>query len=321
MKRNHWLISMSAAVAILVAGCGGAAQQGSAPTPVAQTSPSTPSQAEAAAATPLTFEVIKESTLPAELATWKEMRKLPKSTPAARIGDELYVLVAGGTESIGATAIAVQQVEMVEKPTPTITVRAVVSGGSKQGEEVMTFPRSYIRIPYAASLPVPTVGIQVQAEAAKGEPAPVTTPPTPAVNPSTPVSSPAGNTASNPGQPAHAPSAADHGPLAVKALTAADLPASLSAWSTSTVQVPGGVAQFVDSTLYVMVTAGQRNSGGYRVEIRSIEVRENTVFVKAVLQSPRPGQMVTQAITYPKAFAAVSLAGHGQPNVIVDWEK
>lgn len=300
MKRREWLISMAAAVAVLVAGCGGAAQKPAAPSETAAPTAPVSNKLQAETGTTLEFEVITESMLPDSLAQWKEMQSLPKSTPSARVGDHLYVVVVGGTESIGASAIAAREVEFVEKQAAVI-VKAMVTPG-KAGAEIMTFPRSYIRIPYAASLPVPVVTTHIQIDKAAESPA----------NPAAVVS--------NPPAPPSNPSSTDS-TLAMTRLTASALPASLSAWSTSTVQVPGGVARYVDGALYLMVSGGQRNTGGYSVEIRSIAVSENVVRVSARLHSPNAGDMVTQAITYPKAFAKVELAGEGEPQVIVDWQK
>lgn len=306
MKRNYWLVSLATALAVFAAGCGGLGEK-PADTEQPATPPVAPTQAEAGGAESLPFEVIKESMLPAELASWTELTQPPKSTGSARVGDFLYVLVTGGTESIGASAIVPTKVELTEKPTPVITVAAVITPG-KDGAEIMTFPKAYIRIPYAASRPVPGVMTTVQWESAKAEPA---TGKGSAADPSTPVSSPA---SSGSGQGESAATGA------VTMLTESALPASLSAWRESTVQVPNGVARYVDGALYLMVSGGQRSTGGYSVEIRSVSVKEKTVFVSAVLHSPKAGQMVTQAITYPKAYAKVDLPGSGEPGVIVDWQ-
>lgn len=315
MKRIHSLISLTAAVAVFVAGCGGAAQKPTSATPEIAPGPAAGEQAESRGAATLEFEVIKESMLPQELAKWTDMTQLPKSTPSARVGDHLYVAVVGGQESVGASAILVRQVEFTENPA-TVTVKAVVTPG-KSAPESQTFPRSYIRIPYAASKPVPVVWTHFQVEAAKG-----------VTDPNTPVSSPAnpgGVAPSNPGAPAEPPATpanppGNDGPLTFTPMAGSALPDSLSAWTSSTVQIPGGVARYVDGTLYLMVSGGQRNSGGYSVEIRSVEVEGQTVRVSALLRTPGPGAIVTQAITYPKAFAKVDHSGTGEPQVIVDWQ-
>lgn len=310
MKRMHWLVGITAAVAVFAAGCGGAAEKPGAPTNQNGTpAASSPDATEGSKTVGLTFEVIKDSVLPQELHRWKELTEPPKSTGSARVGDYLYILVTGGMDSIGASAIAVKQVELVQEPTPIITVTAMISPG-KTGAEIMTFPTSYIRIPYAASLPVPGVLTNIQRETVKGDSAPVTNPP---VDPNTPVSSPKNTdtTVTSPETSA--------GDLAVTPIPASALPSSLSAWKGSTVNGPNGIARHVDGTLYLMVSGGERNSGGYSVEIKSVEGKDRTLYVSAVLHSPKPGQLVTEAITYPRAYATVNLPGSGEPEVIVNW--
>lgn len=308
MKRMHWLVTVTAAVTVFAAGCGGMEQKVAAPDQNAAQPEPAPAVSEGNQPEGLSFEVIPDSALPKELNHWKELTQPPKSTGSARVGDYLYVLVTGGTDSMGASAIVPRQVTIAKSNPPVITVIAVLSPG-KSGAEVASFPRSYIRLPYPASSPVPGVLTRVEWQGARGEPK--TTPP---VDPNTPVSSPKSGTA-NPQKPASTDGAATVSPIPATAL-----PASLSAWKGSTINAAGGVAQYVDGALYLMVSGGQRNSGGYAVEIKSVEMKEGTLYVSAVLHSPQPGQMVTQAITYPRAYARLDLPGSGAPGVIVDWK-
>ncbi|MFZ5817685.1 MAG: protease complex subunit PrcB family protein [Bacillota bacterium] len=310
MKRMHWLTGLALAVAMAVAGCGGTAQK-PAPPVVPQAPQAPPAPAESSPAQAVAFEVLQEPDLPAALAGWRSLKQPPESVGSARVGDHLYVLVTAGPDSVGAGAIAVSGVDLVEKPTPIFTVRAVLSPGKPVAEG---FPRAYIRIPYPSGRPVPGVLAHITVEAARGESSPAT-------DPSTPVSSPA-TPATVPAQPAPTPPAPEpaSGSLAVTPLSPSALPAALSAWRQSTVQVPGGAARFLDGALYLMVSGGQRNTGGYGVEILSVERQGDALLVTAHLRTPAPGAMVTQAITYPKAYAKVALQGTGEPQVIVNWK-
>lgn len=318
MKRMHWLVAVTAAVTLFTAGCGGMQQTPAAPDQKSAQPEPAPAVSEGNQPAGMTFEVLQEAALPAELNHWKVLTQPPKSTGSARVGDYLYVLVTGGTDSIGASAIVPKQVTIAESMPPVVTVTAVLSPG-KSGTDSTSFPKSYIRIPYSASSPVPGVMIRVEWQGAKGEPGKSTPP----IDPNTPVSSPA--TTTDPKSPETGTSSpqtppATDGPATLATIPATALPASLSTWRESTVNVPGGVAKFVDGTLYLMVSGGQRNSGGYAVEIKSATMKEGTLYVSALLHSPQPGQMVTQAITYPRAYARLDLPGSGAPGVIVDWK-
>ncbi len=284
-------------VAVVITGCGGASPYTPPSTPSAQAVRVVPARPvvtpERSAPTSLSYEVLNESALPAELSVWKEAPQPPKSTGSARIDGYLYVFVTGGTESIGASAITVRAVTLSTAPQTSVEVAAVLTPG-QPGKETSSFPRSYIRIPYDASLPVPDVWVKVEHEAAVVEPGtPVTNPP--------PVTTPPADT--------------------FVVISERELPPVLSAWPTSTVQLPGGVARYESSRLYLMVTAGQRNSGGYSVEIREVQVTDGVIHVAAILHTPKPGQMVTTAITYPKAYAMLNLVGQGEPQIMVDFQE
>ncbi len=52
--------------------------------------------------------------------------------------------------------------------------------------------------------------------------------------------------------------------------------------------------------MYVLVSAGEKPTGGYSLDIESVtEVTPGTVYVHAVLHSPEEGSVVTQVLTYP----------------------
>lgn len=150
-------------------------------------------------------------------------------------------------------------------------------------------------------------------------PASPSTPVTSPTSPSRPVTSPpgAGSGANPPTSPAAAMPA---GPLAFRPVESSALPAALSAWRQGMEDSPTGAGAYADNALFVMAAAGEQRSGGYRVEIRGVEMNDGKVIVTALLHKPAPGGMVTAALTYPRAFARVELKGSGNPPVQVNWQ-
>lgn len=57
--------------------------------------------------------------------------------------------------------------------------------------------------------------------------------------------------------------------------------------------------------MLLVVTAGAQRTGGYRVEIESLHVKDGTLIVGWKLYAPSPGTSVTQAISYPKQMILV----------------
>lgn len=52
--------------------------------------------------------------------------------------------------------------------------------------------------------------------------------------------------------------------------------------------------------MYVLISAGQKPTGGYTLIIRNIRrTSRGTVFIRARLIPPAPNMIVTQALTYP----------------------
>lgn len=67
----------------------------------------------------------------------------------------------------------------------------------------------------------------------------------------------------------------------------------------------------VDEEIYIVVTRGEKPTGGYTVNIDKIEkVKEDDRFkliVYAAFADPAPGDVVSQAITYPYIIAKTNL--------------
>lgn len=63
-----------------------------------------------------------------------------------------------------------------------------------------------------------------------------------------------------------------------------------------------------DKQMVVVATAGAKPTGGYRVEVVSVAVKDGAVQVKWKLHSPKPGSIVTQAFTHPGEAVLVEKA-------------
>lgn len=50
---------------------------------------------------------------------------------------------------------------------------------------------------------------------------------------------------------------------------------------------------------------GTRNTGGYGVKVSGVEINGNTTFVKIKEISPKPGEMVTMALTQPFCIVVI----------------
>ncbi|WP_448522479.1 protease complex subunit PrcB family protein [Pseudothermotoga sp.] len=57
--------------------------------------------------------------------------------------------------------------------------------------------------------------------------------------------------------------------------------------------------------VFLRVDAGQKNTGGYSVKIDEVRFAGRRIYVRAHVESPQPGAMVTQAITYPSAVIEI----------------
>jgi len=55
----------------------------------------------------------------------------------------------------------------------------------------------------------------------------------------------------------------------------------------------------------VFLFAGQRNTGGWSVDPKSVTIEGDTAVIDAAVTGPPPDAMVTQALTYPYAVVAV----------------
>jgi hypothetical protein len=53
------------------------------------------------------------------------------------------------------------------------------------------------------------------------------------------------------------------------------------------------------SPYYIVICSGEKNTGGYDIEIVGVDYQDGTLLITVKETSPAPGDMVTQAIEYP----------------------
>jgi len=78
----------------------------------------------------------------------------------------------------------------------------------------------------------------------------------------------------------------------------------LASWYQSNFKKEG-IYSIVDGDfMYVLVSAGEKPTGGYTLQINSMtEVTPGTAYIHATLKSPDEGSFVTDALTYPNSIA------------------
>lgn len=71
--------------------------------------------------------------------------------------------------------------------------------------------------------------------------------------------------------------------------------------------IGGGEAPAADfeKGVVVFLLAGERNTGGWSVEPKSVALEGDTAVITAEVRGPAPDMIVTQALTYPYAVVAV----------------
>lgn len=88
-----------------------------------------------------------------------------------------------------------------------------------------------------------------------------------------------------------------------------ELPEEIKEWIEDSRDKFGGRSRVHNGLLYILVTYGEKPTGGYNVEIEEIEKHGDTLNVSARFTEPGEDEMVTQAITYPYDLAVVEETG------------
>ncbi len=84
-----------------------------------------------------------------------------------------------------------------------------------------------------------------------------------------------------------------------------ELPEEIKAWIEDSRDAFGGRTRIHNGFLYILVTYGEKPTGGYTVEIAEIARQGEELFVTVQFSEPGEDEMVTQAITYPYDLAVV----------------
>lgn len=86
----------------------------------------------------------------------------------------------------------------------------------------------------------------------------------------------------------------------------------LSAWVGSFYKQAGIHCKNKDGYVYVLVSAGQRNTGGYNVTVdKVVKKQSGDIFIDATVHSPDPDMMVIQVITWPYTVIRIENPGTG----------
>lgn len=88
-----------------------------------------------------------------------------------------------------------------------------------------------------------------------------------------------------------------------------ELPAEVQAWIDASIYNFGGQTFVYEDILYLLVTYGEKPTGGYNVEITDITEGEGKLVVTADFTEPGEDEMVTQALTYPYDLAMLDDPG------------
>ncbi len=84
----------------------------------------------------------------------------------------------------------------------------------------------------------------------------------------------------------------------------------LYSWYESNRKTKGFHIISADGETYVLVSAGEKPTGGYSLDVRGVYLEESqTLLVKADVNSPAPDMMVIQVLTYPGLLIRIDKEG------------
>ena len=98
-----------------------------------------------------------------------------------------------------------------------------------------------------------------------------------------------------------------------------ELTEAMEAWVESLSHVEGVHVGVFDDARLIMVSLGEKPTGGYDVTIQQVTRGEHGQWLAEVkITEPGPDDMVTQAITYPYALVAVEDGEDEMPVRVID---
>jgi hypothetical protein len=75
----------------------------------------------------------------------------------------------------------------------------------------------------------------------------------------------------------------------------------------------GGTASYsykeVDDDTLIRICRGQKNTGGYQLEVKKVTYKDDTIYVYVLDSDPGKGDTVTMALTYPSVTIKVPRKG------------
>ncbi len=82
-----------------------------------------------------------------------------------------------------------------------------------------------------------------------------------------------------------------------------ELPSEIQAWIEASQVKFGAQTMVYEEVFYMLVTYGEKPTGGFEVEITGIAEEEDKIVVTVEFTEPGKDDMVTQALTYPYDLA------------------
>lgn len=89
----------------------------------------------------------------------------------------------------------------------------------------------------------------------------------------------------------------------------------LNKWYLENYQAKGKYKINSQGRTYILISAGQRSTGGYKMEIVDIKANESFITIVTKVTEPQPDQVTTMVITYPHVLIAIS-----EDNRNIIWE-
>lgn len=84
-----------------------------------------------------------------------------------------------------------------------------------------------------------------------------------------------------------------------------EVPPEVSDFREATKEHPGLYPLTVGDATYLLVSWGQKRTGGYAVSVRGARQDGDVIVIEVALTAPKPGDIVTQVITHPHALIAL----------------
>ncbi len=94
---------------------------------------------------------------------------------------------------------------------------------------------------------------------------------------------------------------------------------SLKNWFENNYKNEGISSKKYKDHVYILLGGGEQNTGGYSTEITSIVGKENEIVINGKLNSPKEGEMVIQALTYPNTI--IKIAKDDREIILGNFEK